>query len=179
MSDHNLTERLQPSLLDRLTDDDPTNPRETRDSRVIDLRRLRDIIQRDLSWLLNTFDNSSLVDADAFPNVINSVLTYGVREVAGEYSTAARAMLIRDSIHRAIEKFEPRIIGGSLSVILRGAEGLGNSVVTFDIAAEMWAQPLPMELYLRSEVDVTTGELKLERPGTTGSIASAFSGRRH
>jgi type VI secretion system protein ImpG len=36
-------------------------------------------------------------------------------------------------------------------------------VVYFDIRAEMWAQPLPMELYLRSEVDVTTGELKLER----------------
>ena len=64
MSDHALSERLQPSLLDRLTDNDPTNLKETRESRVIDLRRLREIIQRDLAWLLNTFDNSSLVNAD-------------------------------------------------------------------------------------------------------------------
>jgi type VI secretion system protein ImpF len=27
----------------------------------------------------------------------------------------------------------------------------------------MWAQPLPMELYLRSEVDVTTGNIRVER----------------
>ena len=172
MSDHTLTERLQPSLLDRLTDDDPGNLKETRDSRVIDLRRLRDIIQRDLSWLLNTFDNSSLVDPVRYPNVINSVLTYGVREVAGEYSTTSRAALIRESIHKAIEKFEPRIIKGTLSVILRDNSSLGQTVVTFDIAAEMWAQPLPMELYLRSQVDVVTGELRLERPSTTGSLST-------
>jgi type VI secretion system protein ImpF len=178
MSDHTLTERLQPSLLDRLADDDPGNLKETRDSRVIDLRRLREIIQRDLSWLLNTYDNSSLVDADAYPNVVDSVLTYGVREVAGEYTTAQRAALIRDSIKRAIERFEPRIIPGTLSVLLREGEGLGQTIVTFDIAAEMWAQPLPMELYLRSQVDITTGELRLERPGTTASITSAFGGRR-
>ncbi len=172
MSDHTLTERLQPSLLDRLTDDDPGNVKETRDSRVIDLRRLRDIIQRDLSWLLNTFDNSSLVDPVRYPNVTNSVLTYGVREVAGEYATQARAHMIRESIHRAIEKFEPRIIKGTLAVLLRDNSALGKHVVTYDIAAEMWAQPLPLELYLRSQVDVTTGELKLERSSTASAMTS-------
>ena len=172
MSDQTLTERLQPSLLDRLTDDDPGNVKETRDSRVIDLRRLRDIIQRDLSWLLNTFDNSSLVDADRFPHVINSVLSYGVREVAGEYATQARAQMIRESIHRAIEKFEPRIIRGTLAVLLRENAGEGQQVVTFDIAAEMWAQPLPLELYLRSQVDITTGELRLERSSTAAAMSS-------
>lgn len=170
MADHTLTERLQPSLLDRLTDENPGDLKETRDSRVIDLRRLREIIQRDLSWLLNTFDNSSMVDPAVYPNVSNSVLTYGVQEVAGEYSTAERALRIRDSIHKAITKFEPRVIGGSLAVLLRekpGADkGGGSHTVFFDIAADMWAQPLPMELYLRSQVDVTTGELKLERPAT-------------
>ncbi|MFN3825804.1 MAG: type VI secretion system baseplate subunit TssE [Pseudorhodobacter sp.] len=173
MAEHVLTERLQPSLLDRLTDDDPTNPKETRDSRVIDLRRLREIIQRDLSWLLNTFDNSTLVDPERYPNVSHSVLTYGVQEVAGEYSTLERTIRIRDSIHRAIEKFEPRIIPGSLGVVLRDTDKAGQTIVTFDIAADMWAQPLPMELYLRSEVDITTGELRLERP----SVAGAMPGR--
>lgn len=176
MADQTLTERLQPSLLDRLTDDAPGDVKETRDSRVIDLRRLREIIQRDLSWLLNTYDNSSLVDAKRFPNVANSVLTYGVQEVAGEFSTAERALRIRDSIERSIKKFEPRIIPSSLSVILRDAQGQdkggGSTTVDFDIAADMWAQPLPMELYLRSQVDITTGELKLERPGTASGEAS-------
>lgn len=173
MADHTLTERLQPSLLDRLTDDSPGDLKETRDSRVIDLRRLREIIQRDLSWLLNTYDNSSMFDVEEYPNVANSVLTYGVTEVAGEYATGERALLIRNSMQRAIEKFEPRIIPGTLDVVLRDDDGKGQTVINFDIAAEMWAQPMPMELYLRTQVDVTTGELILERPGTAGAMRAS------
>ena len=45
-----MSERLQPSLLDRLTDEEPTSQVESRDARVIDIRRLREIVQRDLSW---------------------------------------------------------------------------------------------------------------------------------
>ena len=51
MADLNITERLQPSLLDRLTDDAPEATSEARHDRVIDIDRLRDIIRRDLSWL--------------------------------------------------------------------------------------------------------------------------------
>lgn len=174
MSDHKLTERLQPSLLDRLTDDSPGNLQESRDSRVIDLRRLREIIQRDLSWLLNTYDNGSMVPSDQYPQASNSVLTFGVQEVAGEYNIKERAFQIRDSIHRAIEKFEPRIIRGTLSVFLRDSTNQGQSIVTFDIAAEMWAQPMPMELYLRSQIDFTTGELLLERVTTAAGAVRGY-----
>ena len=48
--------------------------------------------------------------------------------------------------------------------LLSAAQSLDRkSIVTYDIHADMWAQPMPMELYLRSQVDVTTGELQLER----------------
>ncbi|MGB8624277.1 MAG: type VI secretion system baseplate subunit TssE [Paracoccaceae bacterium] len=164
MADKTISERLQPSLLDRLTDVDPASPKETRDERVIDIRRLREIIQRDLSWLLNTNNNDREIDPAVYPNAARSVLNFGVREVAGDYSTVERAEIIRLSIQRAIERFEPRIREGSTDVELRLAEDSeSQTVVTFDIRADMWAQPLPMELYLRSQVDVTTGELHLER----------------
>ncbi len=163
MSDQTITERLQPSLLDRLTDTEPSNRKEARDERVIDLRRLREIVQRDLSWLLNTNDNG--IDSARYPYASRSVLNFGVREVAGEYSTNQRVKLIRESIARAIAVFEPRISAGTLDVVLRDETNDRSTVVYFDIRAEMWAQPLPIELYLRSEVDITTGELKLERKG--------------
>ncbi|HPE26183.1 type VI secretion system baseplate subunit TssE [Albidovulum sp.] len=165
MADLTITERLQPSLLDRLTDTDPSNPNETRDSRVIDIRRLRDIIQRDLSWLLNSQNAETLIDAVRYPNASESVLNFGLKEVTGEYSSVERAQLIRASISRAISLFEPRIAPGSLDVELLPGDSARQSIVTFEIRADMWAQPVPMELYLRSEVDVTTGELKLERRG--------------
>jgi type VI secretion system protein ImpF len=170
MSENSLKERLQPSLLDRLTDNAPGDLQETRDSRVIDLPRLREIIQRDLAWLLNTFDNSSMFDPQEYPNAARSVLTYGVREVAGEYTTYERTRLIQESMQRAIERFEPRIIAGTLQVVIRETEQNNRTLINFDIAGEMWAKPLPRELYLRSQVDVTTGEITLEARGTVGAL---------
>ena len=40
-----------------------------------------------------------------------------------------------------------------------------NTIISFDIRADMWAEPIPIELYLRSSVDVTTGQVSLERSG--------------
>lgn len=163
MADKTLTDRLQPSLLDRLTDHEPTQLKETRDSRVIDLSRLRDIIQRDLSWLLNTNNIDSSIDGDVYPTVAESVVNYGLSEVAGEYSTVDRAEKIRRAIEKAITLHEPRIIKGSVHVTISDDAMDNNMTVGLIIRADMWAQPLPMELYLRSKVDVTTGEVQVER----------------
>lgn len=162
VADNTITERLQPSLLDRLTDLEPGEKTESKDARVIDLRRLRDIIRRDLAWLLNANNQDSAIDPEQFPHAANSVLNYGVREVSGDFSTEDRALEIRKSIHNAITQFEPRIKEGTLDVALREDEKLSRTVIEFDIHADMWAQPLPMELYLRSQVDLTTGQLDLE-----------------
>lgn len=163
MADKTLAERLQPSLLDRLTDNSPGDVKESRDTRVIDIVRLREIIQRDLSWLLNTHNIESTFDVDAMPHVARSVLNYGLREVSGEYSTLERSDLIRRSIERAITIHEPRIIEGSVDVTLSADEKGNDMTVGLSIHADMWAQPMPLELFLRSQVDVTTGEVKIER----------------
>lgn len=165
MADKTITERLQPSLLDRLTDHEPTSRTETRDDRVINIHRLRDIIRRDLSWLLNSNSQDTLIDAEQYPNIATSVLNYGVQEVAGDFSTEIRAAEIRKAIKRAIILFEPRIKNGTLEIIARKDKKSSQTIVEFDIRADMWAQPLPMELYLRSQVDLTTGQLHLERKG--------------
>ena len=165
MADKTIIERLQPSLLDRLTDLDPEQKSETKDARVIDIRQLRDIIRRDLAWLLNSNNQDTLIDAGQYPNVHTSVLNYGVRDVAGDFTTPTRVDDIRKAISRAITLFEPRIREGTLEVLLRETADSSASVVDFDIRADMWAQPLPMELYLRSQVDLTTGHLSLESAG--------------
>lgn len=165
MADRRLQERLQPSLLDRLTDDHPGEQSETRDERAIDARRLREILQRDLAWLLNTSNLDDEIDAERYPEAAASVLNYGVHEVSGIYSTERRAVLIRDAITAAVSAFEPRIHAGTLAVLLRSEENARETVISFDIRADMWAQPIPQNLYLRSEVDLTTGALRLEATG--------------
>jgi type VI secretion system protein ImpF len=165
MADRTIAERLQPSLLDRLTDEAPEVTKETREARVIDVRRLREIISRDLGWLLNTSNLESTFDVARHPNVARSVINYGIREVAGDFSTARRAQAIQRAIRDAIERFEPRIAKGSAKVELRASERNTETVIHFDIRAEMWAQPVPQELYMRTELDLVTGELKLDRVG--------------
>lgn len=162
MADRTITERLQPALLDRLTDYARDSLTEARDARVIDINRLRDIIRRDLSWLLNTNNLETQVDPELYPHVTNSVLNYGVREVSGDFATEDRALRIHRSIAAAIDRFEPRIRAGTVDIIERKEDSGRRTTIVFDIAAEMWAQPYPIELYLRSEVDITTGELRLE-----------------
>lgn len=165
MADRTLTERLQPSILDRLTDDEPKTKTENANNRVIDIRRLREIIQRDLSWLLNTGNLDSEIDPEQFPNVRRSVVNYGVPDTTGDYSTRARASDVRDAIRAAIEQFEPRILDGSLTVISRSEDVGRESLIAFDIMADMWAEPVPTELYLRSQFDTTTGHVTLEYGG--------------
>ena len=62
-------ERLQPSLLDRLTDDSPTERRESRDKHVISPSRLRECVRRDLTWLLNTANLATVEDLTDHPHV--------------------------------------------------------------------------------------------------------------
>lgn len=165
MADKMMSERLQPSLLDRLTDEDPTNLNETRDARVIDIRRLRDIVQRDLGWLLNTNNADGWIDPKRYPLASRSVLNYGVKNVAGNFAAKDMAQMIRKSIAQAIEVFEPRIRKGSAQIEMRSDNVSRNTVISFDIRADMWAEPIPIELYLRSSVDLTTGQVSLERAG--------------
>ncbi len=165
MADKTIDDRLQPSLLDRLTDDAPDERTESRDARVIDVRKLRDILRRDLAWLLNSTNNESFIDRQKYPHAFSSVLNYGVSPVAGGSTTQRRVEDIRHAIIQAVREFEPRLRAESLEVLLRDEEGVSHMSVFFDIHADMWAQPLPMELFLRSEIDLMTGHLSLEEKG--------------
>lgn len=165
MADRMLMERLQPSLLDRLTDDAPGERRESGARRAIDVTRLREIILRDLEWLLNTSNAEGREDLDAFPHVARSTLNYGIREPSGATATVARALEIRRSIREAIVAFEPRILPETLEVELRQEKVGAGAVITFDIRGDLWAEPVPVDLYLRTALDVTTGHVRLSRQG--------------
>ena len=130
---------------------------------MIDIRRLREIIRRDLGWLLNSNNQETLLDKDKYPNILTSVLNYGVKDVSGDFSTSRRAELMRDAIQRAVALFEPRIKPGTLDVRIHTREKASETLIEFDIHADMWAQPLPMELYLRSQIDLVTGHVQLEQ----------------
>ena len=114
---------------------------------------------------MNTGNAESWMDAKRFPLASKSVLNFGVRDVAGDFAAKDRANLIRKSIAQSIEYFEPRIRKGSAHVEMRSENVSRNTIISFDIRADMWAEPIPVELYLRSSIDMTTGQVSLERSG--------------
>ncbi|MEM6617729.1 MAG: type VI secretion system baseplate subunit TssE [Pseudomonadota bacterium] len=156
-------ERLQPSLLDRLTDRAPTAEKDRAADRYIDVRRLRDIILRDLAWLLNTSNLEETIDPELYPNVAKSTVNYGISDIAGRKVAQTKSDTLEHSIAEAVYNFEPRIIPGTLEVRAVRSDDTAESQIVMDIRGELWATPVPLELYLRTRLDVADGDLIIDR----------------
>jgi type VI secretion system protein ImpF len=162
MAELSQQERLQPSLLDRLTDDAPGEKVESRDKRVLSIRQYRQGVLRDLAWLLNSTNLHSMVELKPFPHAAQSVINYGLPDLAGRTSTTADIPSIERGVRQAIIDFEPRILRNSVKIrIIADAEQMNHNAMNFDIEGELWAQPVPLRLLLRSELDLETGSIKL------------------
>jgi len=153
-------ERLQPSLLDRLTDEEPDNAVESRDRRVMSLRTLREGVLRDLAWLLNTTNLFSVTDRFGLPHLANSVINYGIPDISGASISSMNLGSLERAIRQAIWDFEPRLIRASV-VVKAHADGERVNTVLFDIEADMWAQPYPERLYLKTELDIDSASIRL------------------
>ncbi len=169
-------ERLQPSLLDRLTDDDPDKTREAVQDRVLTPRQLRRCVLRDLAWLFNTsnyeanpFEGSKPLN-EVHPLVARSVLNFGVPDLTGRLVAGMTPDMLEDMLREAILRFEPRILPGSIRVraVIDRDEMSGNTI-GFEIEGELWSQPVPMRLLLRTEIDVESGHVAVQESETVAS----------
>lgn len=160
MTDLTPQERLQPSLLDRLTDTDRENTSESRERRVLSLQRLKAAVLRDLAWLLNTGHFETLESLEAYPHARNSVLNYGMPDLSGMSVAGMDEARLEKIVREAISKFEPRINPRTLTVSVHMALDPNNrSAVTFEIEGELWAQPTPLALFLKTELDLESGNI--------------------
>ncbi len=151
-------ERLQPSLLDRLTDDAPHERQESRDKRVLSMRQLRECVLRDLSWLLNTGNLEQVDDLEAYPEVRRSVVNYGAPDLSGSCLSGADVGQIEREVYRAIINFEPRLLSHTVKIRVSVNEDQWNrNAVTFEIEGMLWSQPMPQRLFLRTDIDLETG----------------------
>lgn len=158
MAELSLKERLQPSLLDRLTDDEPQSDKESRDVRVWSLRRLREMVLRDLSWLLNCDNLESLIDLRENEHARRSVLNYGVQSLAGNTVSYSLIGDLERELRESIRLFEPRILPNSIVIqVVAGDVSERRKAITLEIRGELWARPLPQPLFLKTEVDLESG----------------------
>ena len=151
-------ERIQPCLLDRLTDENPEAVKESRNERVISVKRYREGVLRDLIWLLNAKAHTDRDGLDEFPEAARSVLNFGTRDLCGLISSSLDLGTLEEEIADAMRRLEPRINPGSLTVTaVSGSQKFANGIA-IEIRGDLWAYPVPEQLYVRTEIDLDTGK---------------------
>jgi type VI secretion system protein ImpF len=146
-------ESLQPCLLDRLTDDAPGQAQESGMQRIFSSRRFVAAVQRDLLWLFNTPAHTLNSEIYEYPEVAGSVLNYGFRNCCGKSMSSRDVADMEEHIVEVIRKYEPRILAHTIEVQVEAEDGQ----LTFEIRGQLWAQPVPEELLLKTVVDLNTG----------------------
>jgi len=164
--------RLQPALLDRLTDDEPENLQEALENSVVSKARLKRTVLRDLIWLLNTTCLNTDGQLDQHPQVARSVVNFGIPVLSGKNFSGVDWKELERGIHDAILKFEPRILPDSLKVrAIAPTDLLGHhNLLQFELRGELWSTPLPIELLIRSELDLETGQIKVTDQLSSGGV---------
>lgn len=152
-------ERLQPCLLDRLTDAEPDKVEEGRANRVMSMSRYRDGVMRDLRWLLSASNHLESEELHDYPAAEKSGLNFGVRNLCGHMSGSLDVHQLEREVIDAITIFEPRIDRRTLRVKFQPDVWNGASnELAFEIHGDLWAYPAPEQLYIKTKLDLETGD---------------------
>jgi type VI secretion system protein ImpF len=134
--------------------------------RAVTTRRLREYVRRDLDALLNCANLDAVVDLSAWPHVQGSVINFGMPSLAGRMARSVDPQQIASTIELAIRRFEPRL--SALRVAAETSEeGNETHVLSFRIEAQLWGQPLPQQLVLRTSIDVDSGSVSVADSGVS------------
>ena len=99
-------------------------------------------------------------------SVERSTLNYGVPDLAGRPASSIDSGELARAIRRAIVDFEPRLLKNSLKVEISVDPNQHNpNALRFDIEADLWSEPLPLRLYLRTELNLEDGEARVSEAG--------------
>jgi type VI secretion system lysozyme-like protein len=203
-------ERFLPSLLDRLTDDDPINNsireqkqrikklekelvelhKQKKDLEQQELSKQRQMIQqqldqayaqfnilsasvsslteiracvkRDLDWLLNASQYELQAELEDYPEVEKSVLNFGLPDLTGKTVSGVDMRTMERMLKQGILNFEPRVIKKTLNVrVLVDRSMFNHNAVSFEIEGQLWAEPEPLHLHLRTEFELESGEVSV------------------
>ena len=142
------------------------------EQRVMSKAQLRQAVLRDLAALFNAVQPLG-VEADAYPLLAGTVLNYGLPALSGELASKLDVSLLERAIRQAIVRFEPRILADTLQVRALEATSVldTHNVIEFEIRGHLWSQPVPLEILLRTQVDLEAGQVEVREAGGTSARA--------
>ena len=115
-----------------------------------------------MRWLLNASAHLDEEDWDQFGEVRHSVLNYGSGDFCGQLASSLDISAVEHEMLETIKAFEPRILPNTLTVKAVGAtEKAGQNTIAFEIRGDLWAAPMPEQLYIKTQIDLDTGQCLL------------------
>ena len=71
--------------------------------------------------------------------------------------------MFEQAIRGAILRYEPRLLPESLKIeIVEDGSVLDwHNIINIRISAQLWAQPVPLEMLLRTEFDLESGQVQV------------------
>ncbi|KKB65343.1 type VI secretion protein [Robbsia andropogonis] len=131
--------RFEPSLLDKLFDDDVRRSAASSALRTLSVEELKATVARDVEALLNTRTPLSEADLETLPECKQSVLTYGLQDFSGlSLASYYDRTFICDAIQQAIAWHEPRLQEVKVSLELKEQ---ATSALYFAIQALLVVHP--------------------------------------
>lgn len=128
--------------------------------RVVSMRQLRESVLRDLAWLLSTSSFDTDRSLDAWPHVQRSVFNFGLPSMTGLGVTALDVTAAAARMQKAIETFEPRL--SHVRVTPESEDGrMDRNALVFRVDAELWGQPTPQRLLLRTQIDIESADVSI------------------
>jgi type VI secretion system protein ImpF len=157
-------DKLQPCLLDRLTDDEPGKREESRNQRIVSLQRYRAGVLRDLEWLFNAighYPDEPVGDGifAEYEEAFRSVINFGIRQLYGRLAPDVEE--IEKQLFDALIIFEPRINRRTLRVEVR----IERNILSIELTGELWVNPLPEKLFIKTELDLESSQCSIKEAG--------------
>ena len=157
-------DKLQPCLLDRLTDEDPGNREESRNQRIVTIQRYKAGVLRDLEWLFNSIGHypDEMVGEVAFGDfkeAYRSVINFGIRQVYGRLAPDIEE--IEKQLFDALVTFEPRINRHTLKVSVQ----IERNLLSIELTGELWVNPLPEKLFIKTVLDLESSACSTKEAG--------------
>ena len=157
--------RYLPSLMDRLTDNQPEKRLEAPRPQTMSFQEYRAGFQRDLMRLLSYGIQPAADEFRGLAEVQTSVLNYGMSNLLGMADMAAKPSVVEQNIIECIKRFEPRINRDTLRVrVTRNDVPSDNAMrnLEIEIQAELWAKPYSENVYLLTSVDLHNASVKVK-----------------
>jgi type VI secretion system protein ImpF len=161
MAKREIERTVQPSVLDRLTDEEPRVSTDQRMSYGESLQRFKVSVQRDLEWLLNARRTPDPAP-EGFEELRTSLYHFGIVDVTslGE-SAASRERLLKE-VGEAIATFEPRLTNVRISIVEQEGE-THRRELRFLIEGSLRLDPTPEQVAFDTVLHFSTGEIDVMR----------------